>query len=829
MASTWYLRRNGNEEGPLSSADLRAHVATGTIGPEDLIRNDGMADWVPVRSIGNLFPVAPSALGDGDTPTAEIIGVAVPSSHPGEAGINRSSADGSLGTSSHSPEIIAAFTAAAEMLRGEGALAIRPDIPPWKLQAIESYCTLEPQEQVLAVYDSTFFGVASEGITLTDRAITWAYPDGNRGRRDYRGIDLHALHVIGQTEPPAAICLLIDGGTATLPCKSLRAGTVEAMHRFIAKAARISQGLDVAKALPRAKALAAAGHGHEAVRVWDRLIADDSSVFQSVLADVEGLLAADSSADPRVRAYREALASKRASRDRHWLIERAGRAPDEVTAVELQRRWRAGTVRHTTLVKHLSDARWAGGDSAEPLRELPPVYVTDCGTLDAPAFEKCVSTIAAKGYPYERLRFFGPTSAVLEAESGKPQVYLGLTGDEVLLVWLPIIGPPVIERAPAASVSWKYSPGPGTSTLELATATRLLTIPSPRSVGLRYFESAAGEVFLALAERSAAAWRRAEAMRLLDRIPSGHRLAGRAETLRAELKAEEEVVAVYDGGHPDFSESCAGTLRLDADGIEFMSIAPESNVFVRIPYEQVVEFASPQRGALPADLQKWLGGKGLLTAGLGVAAAAVVPGGAMLVRSLSGVMGGDSAQGMPMNRVCIAASIGGTPYKIYLDVAGQTVGEMNLKAKSLWSSMARRRSRFLRPGVPLTAPAKPASSDSEVVTLLREIRDSLQLAAKANWLEAAGSGLVDSGTLSASQLEEVRASLRRDMLGLLGIRPQKPRGAQPPRSSLVIACPACAQKLRVTGPGVIKCPKCEASARVAEHLFQKEGSSSSPP
>ena len=83
MASTWYLRRNGNEEGPLSSADLRAHVATGTIGPDDLIRNDGMADWVPVRSIGNLFPVAPSALGDGDTPTAEIIGVAVPSSHPG--------------------------------------------------------------------------------------------------------------------------------------------------------------------------------------------------------------------------------------------------------------------------------------------------------------------------------------------------------------------------------------------------------------------------------------------------------------------------------------------------------------------------------------------------------------------------------------------------------------------------------------------------------------------------------------------------------------------------------------------------------------------------
>ena len=203
-------------------------------------------------------------------------------------------------------------------------------------------------------------------------------------------------------------------------------------------------------------------------------------------------------------------------------------------------------------------------------------------------------------------------------------------------------------------------------------------------------------------------------------------------------------------------------------------------------------------------------------------------GGAMLVRSLSGVMGGDSAQGMPMNRVCIAASIGGTPYKIYLDVAGQTVGEMNLKAKSLWSSMARRRSRFLRPGVPPAAPAKPASSDSEVVSLLREIRDSLQLAAKANWLEAAGSGLVGSGTLSASQLEEVRASLRRDMLGLLGIRPQEPCGAQPTRSSLVIACPACAQKLRVAGPGVIKCPKCAASARVGEQLFQKEGSSSSP-
>ena len=174
---------------------------------------------------------------------------------------------------------------------------------------------------------------------------------------------------------------------------------------------------------------------------------------------------------------------------------------------------------------------------------------------------------------------------------------------------------------------------------------------------------------------------------------------------------------------------------------------------------------------------------------------------------------------MALAAVRIAASIGGTPYKIYLDVAGQTVGEMNQKAKSLWSSMARRRSRFLRPGVPSAAPARPASSESEVVTLLREIRDSLQLAAKANWLEAAGSGLADSGTLSASQLEEVRASLRREMLGLLGIRPQEPRGAQPTRSSLVIACPACAQKLRVAGPGVIKCPKCAASARVGEQLF----------
>jgi len=51
----YYIRRDLNEYGPYTLADLQRYVAQGNISPSDLTRSEGMADWVPVGDvIGNI-------------------------------------------------------------------------------------------------------------------------------------------------------------------------------------------------------------------------------------------------------------------------------------------------------------------------------------------------------------------------------------------------------------------------------------------------------------------------------------------------------------------------------------------------------------------------------------------------------------------------------------------------------------------------------------------------------------------------------------------------------------------------------------------------------
>lgn len=65
MAEQWYVGRQGNREGPMSSADLRRLAATGLLAPSDLVWRDGMTDWVAAGSIRGLFAVAEPSLVPG--------------------------------------------------------------------------------------------------------------------------------------------------------------------------------------------------------------------------------------------------------------------------------------------------------------------------------------------------------------------------------------------------------------------------------------------------------------------------------------------------------------------------------------------------------------------------------------------------------------------------------------------------------------------------------------------------------------------------------------------------------------------------------------------
>src|SRR5450631_827170 len=56
------VRRNEQEYGPYTLADLQRYVASGNILVSDLVKSEGMDDWVPVSQvIGNIPIPTPAA------------------------------------------------------------------------------------------------------------------------------------------------------------------------------------------------------------------------------------------------------------------------------------------------------------------------------------------------------------------------------------------------------------------------------------------------------------------------------------------------------------------------------------------------------------------------------------------------------------------------------------------------------------------------------------------------------------------------------------------------------------------------------------------------
>src|SRR6476620_7876510 len=57
----YFIKRELNEYGPYSLADLQKYVGTGNILLTDLCRSEGLTDWVPVSQvIGNIPVPAPA-------------------------------------------------------------------------------------------------------------------------------------------------------------------------------------------------------------------------------------------------------------------------------------------------------------------------------------------------------------------------------------------------------------------------------------------------------------------------------------------------------------------------------------------------------------------------------------------------------------------------------------------------------------------------------------------------------------------------------------------------------------------------------------------------
>jgi hypothetical protein len=75
MADLWYYARDGKQQGPVGSEELKRLAAAGQLRPTDLVWKDGMADWLAAAKVRGLFPAA-----------VEAVSIPDPVSRPLEAG-----------------------------------------------------------------------------------------------------------------------------------------------------------------------------------------------------------------------------------------------------------------------------------------------------------------------------------------------------------------------------------------------------------------------------------------------------------------------------------------------------------------------------------------------------------------------------------------------------------------------------------------------------------------------------------------------------------------------------------------------------------------------
>ena len=74
--ATWYYARNNQQLGPVTLDALRGMVASGEIGGTDLVWTQGMAQWLPARSVPEVSGAVPGGGGAG----AGVPGGTMPSS-----------------------------------------------------------------------------------------------------------------------------------------------------------------------------------------------------------------------------------------------------------------------------------------------------------------------------------------------------------------------------------------------------------------------------------------------------------------------------------------------------------------------------------------------------------------------------------------------------------------------------------------------------------------------------------------------------------------------------------------------------------------------------
>jgi hypothetical protein len=68
MADEWYYTQQGQQKGPVPTAQLKQLASSGRLMPTDLVWKQGMANWVPASNTRGLFPPAAAPVAAAPSP-----------------------------------------------------------------------------------------------------------------------------------------------------------------------------------------------------------------------------------------------------------------------------------------------------------------------------------------------------------------------------------------------------------------------------------------------------------------------------------------------------------------------------------------------------------------------------------------------------------------------------------------------------------------------------------------------------------------------------------------------------------------------------------------
>lgn len=699
----------------------------------------------------------------------------------------------------------------------EGSFYFGAEIPEKKLANARISFAIPLSERIIALVDCTMFGSAKDGVAFGENGIYWK--NAFESPLACEWIELATVAVLPSGSETDINLQLTDQRQLKINFSGSSFKNGQALIQDLRKlAVEFTRGVHPSVAFPGAEADIERGEFESALAKLRGIADSDSCWVRRVVSAGERLC--ERWPDPVATAWLQDIQAKVADRGALWFAQshRDHKMIGPLSHGELCRLWREGDIHPNDELKHFGDESWQSVLQTEALRDVSRIAFPELGVDAFDQFYRCREALRARG-AFDAPTLFFASTLTRSTNADKPVIHLAFTDREVFLVESASGFSTNSQRCEWESADWQLTPPkPGSDHYQLnvtidSQSTELLLAAG---AGLNVMRSRLRDIFQQRAADCMKQKRFYTAEKLLRQLGE-EPMSSESQAVLNEIGVVTQVIAMYDGGHPEFTEKLLGALRLDSQGLEFTPLMAGSPMYLRLPFESIIDIQPPQRGQLPEEIAKQLSGKrrqGMwLKTGLQVAVCGV-PGGALLVGGLMAATSSNgTSSGPSMNRICIFAVIQGTPFRMYFDAVAGTAAQLNQEAQQFWNKSAQVRNRFKQStsgggGV-------PSADFAEQKRLLHEIRNLLVRVLGVQHL-ATLQQLLDAGTLTTDEFQQQKTSI----MSATWTPPSSTRSTPATASAtppvlVVVGCPKCDTKLR-SKPGIAQCPKCSTKLRVAK-------------